>query len=85
MSFEENLTVVLISYLLALMLLVLTKRRMVRSAHLALSLIRFTAQFDFAVSDKCSYEKIHTASLVRRDGLISALVTTSYPRLKARA
>ena len=44
MSFEENLTVVLISYLPALMLLVLTKRRMVRSAHLALSLIRFTAK-----------------------------------------
>ena len=33
------------------MLLAFTTRRMVRSAHLALSPIRFTAQFDFAVSD----------------------------------
>ena len=37
-----------------------TTRRMVRSAHLALSFIRFTAQFDFAVSDRYSYDKIHT-------------------------
>ena len=37
--------------------------RMVRSAHLALSLTCFTAQFDFAVSDRYSYEKIHSASL----------------------
>ena len=40
-----------------------------------------TAQFAFAVSNGYSYEKIHTASLARRDGLI----TTSTPRLKARA
>ena len=39
------------------------ERRMVRSAHLALFLIRFTAQFDFSVSDRYSYQKIHTASL----------------------
>ena len=30
-------------------------------------------------------EDMHTASLGRRDGLISAQVTTSSPRLKARA
>ena len=30
---------------------------------IALSPIRFNAQFDFAVSDRYSYEKIHTASL----------------------
>ena len=36
----------------ALMLLAFTTRRMVRSAHLALSPIRFTAQFDFAASDR---------------------------------
>ena len=59
------------------MLLAVTTRRMVRSAHLPLSLIRFTEQFDFAVLDRYSYEKMHTSSLVRRDGLISALVTTS--------
>ena len=51
--------------------------------YLTLSRIRFTAKFDFAVSDRYSYEKMHTASLVRRDGIISALVTTSSPRLKA--
>ena len=39
-------------------------RGMVRSAHLALSPINaLPAQFDFAVSVKYSYEKIHTASL----------------------
>ena len=67
------------------MLLAFTTRLMVRSAHLALSPIRFTAQFDFAVLDRYLYDKIHTASLVRRDGLISALVTTASSRLKARA
>ena len=36
---------------------------MVRSAHLALSPLSFTAQFAFAVSEIYSYEKIHTASL----------------------
>ena len=52
------------------MLLVFTMRRMVRSAHLTLSPRRFTALFDFAASNRYSYEKIglHTASLVRRDG-----------------
>ena len=60
----------------ALMLLAFTARRVVRSAHLALYPIRFTAQFDFVAPDRY---------LVRRDGLISALVTTSSPRLKARA
>ena len=48
---------------LALMQLAFTTRRIVRSAHLALSPIRFTAQFDYAVSDRYSYEKMHTASL----------------------
>ena len=66
------------------MLLAFTTRRMVRSAHLALSPIRSTAEYDFAVSDRHLYKKIHTASLVWRDGLISALVTTPSPRLKAR-
>ena len=32
-----------------------------RSAHLALSTKRFTDQFDFAVSDRNSYVKEHTA------------------------
>ena len=36
---------------------------MVKSAHLALSVIRFTIQFDFAFSNRYSYEKIHTVSL----------------------
>ena len=36
---------------------------MVSSAHLALSPMSFTAQFDFAVPEIYSYEKIHTASL----------------------
>ena len=87
---------------------------MVRSAYLALSSKRFTAQFDFAVSNSYSYDKyipretqnicitfVQPTTLykcytnvlcllgqhrwVRRDGLISALVTTSSPRLKARA
>ena len=72
------------AYFLALMLLLLafTTRLMVRSVHLALSPIRFTAQLDF---DSDSYEKMHTASLVRRHWLISALYTTTSPRLKARA
>ena len=34
------------------MLLAFTTRRMVRSAHLTLSVISFTAQFDFTVSDE---------------------------------
>ena len=51
----------------------------------ALSHFRFAAQFDIDISNRYSYEKIHIASLVRRHGLISALVTTSSPRLKARA
>ena len=42
------------------MLLALTTRRMVRSAHLVLSHIRFTAQLHLAVSDRYSYDKIHT-------------------------
>ena len=37
------------------MMLVFTARRLVRSAHLALSPMRFTAQFDFAVSDGYLY------------------------------
>ena len=37
---------------------------------------QFTAQFDIAVSDRYSYEKMHTESLVWRDGLTPALVTT---------
>ena len=60
---------------LALSMLAFTTRRMVRTTHLALSPIRFTAQFDqgistpidswfdVAVSDKYSYEEIHTALL----------------------
>ena len=36
---------------------------MARSAHLTLSPMRFSVQFDFVVSDRLSYEKIHTASL----------------------
>ena len=70
---------VTIHWFFALMLLVFTMRRMVRSAHLILSPRRCTALFDFAASNRYSYEKIglHTASLVRRHGLISALFTTS--------
>ena len=45
------------------MLLAFTTRRMVGSAHLALSPTRFTVQLDFALSDRYSYEKIHTALL----------------------
>ena len=41
----------LISPVLALTLLAFTTRRMVRSAHLALSPARFTVEFDYAVSD----------------------------------
>ena len=40
-----------------------TMRRMVRSVHLALSQMHFTDQFDFTVSDRYTYQKIHTASL----------------------
>ena len=49
------------------------------------SLLFASLQCYIAVSDRSSYEKMYTASLVRRDGLISALVTTLSPRLKARA
>ena len=45
------------------MLLAFTSRLKMGSAHLTLSPIHFTAQFDFAVSDKYLYEKIHTASM----------------------
>ena len=48
-------------FILALMLLGFTSRRMVRLAYLALTPILFTAQIDFAV--RYSYEKIHTVSL----------------------
>ena len=48
---------------LALLLFAFITRRMVRSAHLALSPKVFTAQFDFATSNRYSYEKIHIASL----------------------
>ena len=59
---------------------------MVRSAHLTLSPKHCNAEFDFAVSNSYSYEIIHTAyRWVRRDGLISALVTTLSPRLKTCA
>ena len=53
------------STILMIMLLAFTTRRMVRSAHLALTPIRFTAPLYFAVPDIYSYEKIHvhTASL----------------------
>ena len=61
-------------HILALVLLAFTTRRMVRSSRLALSTFTFTAQIDFAVSDRNSYEKMHTSSLVRRDGIISAQV-----------
>ena len=40
---------------LALMLLGFIANRMVRSAHLTLSPILFTAQFDFTISDRYSY------------------------------
>ena len=49
--------------LLALMLLAFNARHMMRSADLALSPKRLTAQFVFAVSNRYLYEKIHTASL----------------------
>ena len=48
--------------LLALMLMAFTMRHMVRSAHLALSPMRFTDQLHFTFSDRYLYEKIHTAS-----------------------
>ena len=53
------------STILMIMLLAFTTRRMVRSAHLAFSPIRFTAPLHSAVPDIYSYEKIHvhTASL----------------------
>ena len=73
------------NYILALVLLAFTTRRMVRSTHLTLSRTRFTAQLNFAVLNRYSYEKIHIVSFVRRDELISALVTTTSLRLKARA
>ena len=53
-----------IKQILALMLLAFTMGRMVRSVHLTLSPIRLADQFDFTASDRYSYEKIHTASLV---------------------
>ena len=43
-----------IVFILALMLLAFTTRRMVRSAHLARSHFCFTAQFDFAISNRYS-------------------------------
>ena len=76
------------------MQLAFTARRMLRSAHLTLfpftnciyNIIHFTVQFDFTVSDRyISPKKYILHRWVRRDGLISALVTTSSPRLKARA
>ena len=70
--------------LLALMLLAFTTRRMVISAHLALSSLHFTAQFDFAVTDRYSYEKMHTALLgTARWADLWALVTKSNPRLNS--
>ena len=67
------------------MLLAFTMRLMVRSAHLALSLIRFTAQFDFAVSDRYSYEKMQTASLGTARWADLSTRHHIRPRLKARA
>ena len=42
-------------FILTLMMLAFTTRHMVRSAHLV--------QFDFAISDRYSHKKIHTALL----------------------
>ena len=56
------------------------------TAHLALFPQRFTAQFDFAFSNLViRTRKYILHRWVRRDRLISAQVTTSSPRLKARA
>ena len=54
---------VMINTILALMLVALTRKRMVRSAHLALSPKRLIVQLDFAALNRYSYMKIHTASL----------------------
>ena len=54
----------MVNVILALMLSAFATRRMVRSAHLAHPPIRFTAQLDFDVSYRYSYEKIHSASIV---------------------
>ena len=51
----------------ALVLLAFTARLMVRSAHRVLFPIRFSAQFGFAVPDRYSYKKIHTASFGSAD------------------
>ena len=56
------------------MILAFTTRRMVKSAHLAPSPIRFTVQFDSAISD-IRTRKYILHRWVRRDRLISALVT----------
>ena len=51
---------------LALILLAFTTRGMVKSAYLAHSpIISFIAHFDFAVSDRYSYEKMHTVGTAR--------------------
>ena len=62
-------------FILALMLLAFTTRRMVRSAHLALSLKRFTVQF-FVTQIDIRTKKYILNRWVRRVGLISARVTT---------
>ena len=67
---------------LVLLLLVFPTRRTVRSAHLALSpnasLLSLILPFQMDIrTRKCIQHR-----WVRRDGLISALVTTSSPRLK---
>ena len=49
--------------MIVFIMLAFTMRGMVRSARLALSPKRFTAQFGFAVSNRYLYEKIHTESL----------------------
>ena len=67
---------------LALMLLAFTTRPMVRSAHLALSLLH-SLILPFQGDNRTRKYILH--SWVPRDGLISALVTKSSPRLKARA
>ena len=58
---------------------------MLRSAHLALSPIRFSAQLILPFQIDIRTVKFILRRLVRRHGLISALVTISSPRLKARA
>ena len=67
------------------MLLAVNTRRMLKYPHLTVSPVHFTVQFDFAVSDRYAYEKCILHCWVRQDVLTSALVTTSSPRLKARA